>query len=80
MGLLRRKNRAEPAPAGGTVASEHDEDDLDAVTAPLADRLRRLEWPSPPDDVRDRCLREILARIGTEGPQDDGDPGPARAD
>jgi hypothetical protein len=32
-------------------------------TAPLAERLRAMEWPKPPEGARERCLEEIMGRV-----------------
>ena len=38
----------------------------------LARRLRRLDWPSAPEDVRERCLNEIMSRVEELSPASDG--------
>jgi len=36
----------------------------------LARRLRNMQWPAAPPDVKQRCLDEILSQVGA-GEQDD---------
>lgn len=43
------------------------------ATSPLADRLAHMEWPSAPDDVKERCLREILERVAEGEPRAEGE-------
>lgn len=38
------------------------EDEYDEENDPLIQRLRNMKWPKPSDEVRDRCLREIMKR------------------
>jgi hypothetical protein len=51
-----------PPPAAGADSDE---------SSPLAARLRTMDWPAAPDDVRERCLREILNRVGDPEPEDE---------
>jgi hypothetical protein len=48
------KEPVEPVP----VRSGDDEED-----SPLVQRLQKLEWPSPPPEVKERCLAEIMERV-----------------
>jgi len=32
----------------------------------LAERLRHLDWPAPSQAVRERCLDEIMKRVGSD--------------
>lgn len=50
-------------------SEQHPRDDEAAdplEDSELAQRLRRMEWPSAPPEVKERCLEEILRRV-TEG-------------
>jgi len=38
----------------------------DAESSELAERLRHLDWPAPPQAVRERCLDEIMKRVGSD--------------
>ena len=40
-----------------------DEDFESDIDAALIERLRNMEWPKPSDEVRERCLRQIMQRI-----------------
>jgi hypothetical protein len=41
-----------------------DDDDFESdIDAALIERLRNMEWPKPSDEVRERCLRQIMQRI-----------------
>lgn len=40
-----------------------DEDFESEIDAALIERLRNMEWPKPSDEVRERCLRQIMQRI-----------------
>jgi hypothetical protein len=66
---------AEPGAAPVAEASEQSAEDV----SPLVDRLRRLEWPSPPEDVRERCLDQVMARA-REQVEDEGRTGDASPD
>lgn len=47
--------------------SEHRNEEADPLEDnELARRLRRMEWPAAPSEVKERCLAEILNRIGHE--------------
>jgi hypothetical protein len=75
MGLFRRKNRGEPAPSEGAslpdAASEaaepaaSGESDGEKASV-LVDRLRHMDWPSPPEEVRERCLEQIMQRVAVK--------------
>jgi hypothetical protein len=56
---------AQPERAAHPPPAKLEEGDLER-------RLRGLSWPQPTDDVRERCLDEILKRVGTEGPTASG--------
>src|SRR5205823_12195950 len=60
-----RRGAAEPEDGARAVpeVSESVEGDDELEGSELARRLRRLEWPHPPEDVRDRCLEEIMKRV-----------------
>lgn len=67
--FFRRKRAAGPeptpedqAPAADAARARTPDDDV----SPLADRLRTMDWPTPSDEVRERCLREIMSRVGDE--------------
>ena len=53
--------------------SQHDDDPLENTE--LARRLRRMEWPPAPTDVKERVLQRIVAKAGNGhgGSADDGD-------
>lgn len=40
-----------------------DEDFESDIDRALIERLRNMEWPKPSDEVRERCLRQIMQRI-----------------
>lgn len=42
--------------------TEHELDPLE--DSELVRRLRRMEWPSAPPGVKERCLEEILGQVG----------------
>jgi hypothetical protein len=72
MGRWRRKRtRAEP-PAAPTTA-DRPAGDRDPEDSQLTERLRRLDWPSPDPDVRERCFERILERV-EEGAGSDAPP------
>lgn len=33
----------------------------------LARRLRKMDWPAAPGDVKERCLQQILTRVESGG-------------
>lgn len=44
--------------------SDYDDDEFESdIDRALIERLRNMEWPKPSDEVRERCLRQIMARI-----------------
>jgi hypothetical protein len=47
----------------------HDEELDPLEDTELARRLRRMEWPAAPTDVKQRCLEEILSRVNSEDEQ-----------
>jgi hypothetical protein len=60
------------------------DDDAERELSPLAERLRTMHWPTPTDEVRERCLREIMSRVGEEddgrgGQRDESETGTNRA-
>lgn len=76
--------QAEPAGVSVTAAGPQEHDADPEEHSPLADRLRTMDWPKPPEEVRERCLEQILARVGdpedkapADGPN--GDEKPRRA-
>jgi hypothetical protein len=58
-------------PSNGDPLPDGDDlEDVDDRHRALADRLRRLRWPEPPEGVRERKLaelREVLSR-GSRAP------------
>jgi hypothetical protein len=51
----------------------HDVEDDELEQSELARRLRRMDWPGPSPEVKERCLEQILARVG-EMREENGDP------
>jgi hypothetical protein len=51
--------------AGRASETREDEtyDELDEQFRPLVERLRRLEWPRPPAEVRERGLEALKRRL-----------------
>lgn len=73
--FFRRKHAAGPGPTPEDQAPAIPGADDGAPAgdrSPLAERLRTMEWPAPTDDVRERCLREIMSRVGDADPHRDG--------
>jgi hypothetical protein len=76
-GFFRRKRSdaldAELEQASSAIATplprQTDGDPEEA--SPLAERLRHMDWPTPPDEVRERCLREIMSRVAAQDPNAD---------
>ena len=66
--FFRRKRtvHAEPGPHDASPAGEPTAavDDVAEPLSPIAERLQNLDWPTPPDEVRQRCLEEIMSRVG----------------
>jgi hypothetical protein len=62
-------------PSNGDPLPDGDDlEDVDDRHRALADRLRRLRWPEPPEGVRERRLaelRDILARGSSASPPTD---------
>jgi hypothetical protein len=48
------------------LRKEHESD-----LSPLVERLRTMDWSSAPDGARERCLEEILNRVGAADRRDD---------
>lgn len=65
----RRSSASDDSPAAESrvpFLSGRDESllpDDDLESSELAERLRRLDWPEPAGDVRERCLEEIMKRV-----------------
>jgi hypothetical protein len=55
--------------------SHNDEDPLENTE--LARRLRRMEWPAAPADVKERVLRRIVSQGGDEAGSDGDGQSPA---
>jgi hypothetical protein len=52
--------------------SQPDTDPLE--TSELAQRLRRMQWPTAPPDVKQRCLEKVLERVREGGAVPGGAP------
>ena len=73
MAVFRRKQDDEPREAAAfqsVATGEPEGEELEG--SELARRLRGLDWPSAPDDVRERCLNEIMKRVEERSPAPDG--------
>jgi hypothetical protein len=44
-----------------------DLEDFEAEYRPLVDRLRHMDWPEVPSDVRDRCWHEFQEMMRKSG-------------
>jgi hypothetical protein len=67
--FLFRRQRQDPGeqlPASAIAAAAQDEDEP-AASPELVGRLRELDWPTPPSEVRDRVLERVLAEAGGNG-------------
>lgn len=63
-GKRRKHELHEPETTSGPASlavAPAEGDELEG--SPLAQRLRSLDWPHPPEDVRERCLNEIMRRV-----------------
>jgi hypothetical protein len=59
--------------------SHHDDDPLENTE--LARRLRRMEWPPAPADVKERVLKRIVAQAGNgHGGSDEDAESPSDSD
>jgi hypothetical protein len=58
------------------MAGDRDSED-EPVDDELARRLRELEWPKPPDGLRERALEEFQRRVEAEV-EDKARPAPRR--
>ena len=56
----------EPAHDDTHEAPEDDE------LRPLEERLRRLNWPQPPPEVRERTLEELRRKVAEQSSNGDG--------
>lgn len=73
MAVFRRKQEDEHREADALQSVATDVPGGDELEGPeLARRLRGLDWPSAPDDVRERCLNEIMRRVEERTPAPDG--------
>jgi hypothetical protein len=62
------------------MAGDRDSDDV-PMDDDLARRLRELDWPKPPDGLRERSLAEFKRRVAAERvgePEPDPAPAPKR--
>lgn len=72
MGIFSRRNHPQArddrivTSDGGPLRTD------DEGVSPIADRLRTMEWPAPPDGARERCLEAILSRVGNSPDDDEG--------
>jgi hypothetical protein len=57
--------------------SHHDEDDP-LESSELARRLRRMQWPPAPADVKERVFRRIVDNASTDDASDSDSPAPPR--
>jgi hypothetical protein len=64
-GFKRQKSEAFQA-AVAEEAEPAGEEPADGLS-PLVDRLARLQWPEASDEVRDRCLHEVMSRVRETG-------------
>jgi hypothetical protein len=73
MAVFRRKQDDEHRDAGAVQSVATGVPRANALEeSELARRLRGLDWPSAPDDVRERCLTEIMRRVEERSPAPDG--------
>ena len=49
-------------------------------TSELAQRLRRMEWPTAPAEVKQRCLEKVLERVRESGSLSTSPPDPNPAE
>ena len=74
-GSVRAESEQAHRAARPAVREPEDSAGEPDLTSPLVDRLRRLEWPTAPEEVKERCLAEILSRVGQPQPAEVGDEG-----
>jgi hypothetical protein len=54
------------------VTDPHEHDTEDERLRPLEERLRRLNWPQPPPEVRERTLEELQRKLAEMSSNGDG--------
>jgi hypothetical protein len=86
---VRSRSQAKKAYRGSLAAFSHHEQKMSAEDEyeevekqyePLVDRLRNLQWPEVPAEVRDRCWEEfqqIMHDAGLDEPNNSGHNGSA---